>query len=577
MTDPEILISRYFEDPESMTPHDAEELSQWIKQDRAHAKRFAQAAFVHRGIYDSLTSEQTQEALTVPPSAPAPDDSGFSWDDHFWHWIAEYEKTAPTMDIEKPDPGPQPPQKTEPAQSTRKTNRTLLLVSAFCVTAVLLVCAVAEIGRRLFPPDVATLRSSLRVAWADATALESGGRLARGGAPLRLTRGMVAVVFDSGAEAVIEAPAQFRLKSTNRIELQSGRLFATVGQSARGFTVETPCGRVVDLGTEFGLKVDSGRSSDLHMFKGQVSLAPAQSGWQSQSQIITAGQANSIDAAGQVRSIQVDDAAFVRRFFPKTGCVWRGRPIDLADILGGGDGCGTGKVGRWLEISTGTDGTRYIVDGKTTTPMRTTDNRYHRVSHLRYVDGVFSPNGQAGPVQVSSEGNTWRDCPATSGGFFEDIFNGDHIAVEGGDHGLVLNGQAYGTKEYPAIAVHSNAGITFDLAALRRDLPGLQLVEFRALCGLSEDVRQYANAAVKPKNVDFWVLVDGEKRFEARAMEVSSSPREISVTLSGEERFLTLVTTDCDGKSSYDWGLFAEPRLEVSAAPGVAPHAGGGT
>jgi hypothetical protein len=562
MTDPEILISRYFEDFESMTQHDLDQLSEWIKQDPAHAKRFAQAAFIHRGIYDSLTSEQTQEALTAPPSSPSPDDSGFRWDDDFWRWIAEYEKTAPAVNIEKPDSGKEQPQKAEPAKSIRTANRTLLLVSAFCVTAVLFLCVVADIGRRWFPSEVATLRSSMQAQWMDSAVPKSGDRLTRHKKPLRLAQGMVDIVFDSGAEAVIEAPAQFRLKSINRIELQSGRVFAEVPPSARGFTVDTPQASIVDMGTQFGVKVESGISSDLHLFKGKASLTPAGAARNGKSEIITAGQASSVDAVGHVRSIAVDDKAFVRRFCPQSGFIWRGQAIDLADIAGGGNGFGTGQLNRWLEISTGLDGTRYIVNGQTTQQYQATDNRYHRVMHLPYVDGVFSPDGSTGPVCVSSQNHLWPDCPKTSGTYFEDIFNGDYIPAGAKSHGSVLNGQAFGTREHPAIALHSNAGITFDLDAMRRDMPGLEIIGFKGTCGISEDVRRHLDGTEKGR-ADFWVLVDGKKRFEAVGMDVNSRPQEISVPLAGDERFVTLVTTDGDGRPNYDWGFFAEPRLEV--------------
>jgi hypothetical protein len=562
MTDPEILISRYFEDPESMTQHDMDQLSEWIKQGPSHAKQFAQAAFVHRGVYDSLTSEQTQEALTGPLSSPSADDSGFRWDDHFWHRIAKYENTAPAVNIEKPDSTEEQLQKPEPAKDIVKTNRALLLVSAFCVAAVLFLCVVRQIQEFWFPPEVATLGSSMQAEWADSAAPKPGGRLTRREGPLRLMRGIVDIVFDSGAEAVIEGPAQFRLKSANRIEFLSGRLFAEVPPSAKGFTVETRYAKIVDLGTEFGIVADTGRATDVHMFKGKASLVQGTGARAGKGQTLIGGQARSVDNTAAVKDIHIQEDGFVRRFSARTGFVWKGQAIDLADVVGGGNGSGTGQLCRWLEISTGLDGTRYIVNGQATKPYQTTDNRYHRVSHLPYVNGVFSPDGSAGSVQVSSRGDNWQDCPHTSGRFFEDIFNGNYISVSDDSHGFVLGGQAFGTREHPAIAVHSNAGITFDLDALRRDMPGLEITGFKATCGVSEDVKKHPEDAQQGKS-DFWVLVDGQKRFEAIGMDANAKPQEISVSLGGQERFLTLVSTDGDGRPNYDWCFFAEPRLEV--------------
>ncbi len=413
-------------------------------------------------------------------------------------------------------------------------------------------------------PDavLANLMDTMEARWS--VDLEQHAALHKG--QFKLEQGYARLVFQTGAEVSIEGPAEFRLESDRRMVLLSGRLFATVPPPAQGFAVDTPHTSIVDLGTQFGVKVDSADSSSLHLFKGKASLTPTGAGWNHTTEIITAGQAGSVDAAGQVKSIPVDNTAFVRRFFPGSGFTWRGQPIDLADVVGGGNGFGTGQLNRWLEINTGTDGTRYIVDGQTTRQYQTTDNRYHHVTHLPYVDGVFAPDGSAGPVQVSSLKHFWQDCPKTAGTYFEDIFNGDRIPAGTMNHGLVLSGQAFGTREHPALTLHSNAGITFDLDALRRDMPGLEITEFKAVCGVSEDVRKHPDDPGQGK-ADFWVLIDGKKRFQAAGIDANARPREISVPVGGQERFLTLVTTDGDGRPNYDWGFFGEPRLEVQVAP----------
>jgi hypothetical protein len=404
---------------------------------------------------------------------------------------------------------------------------------------------------------VATLADTMDARWD--VEMARGALLHKG--QYKLQRGYARIVFDKGADVLIEAPAEFRLRSAQRMTLTSGQLFAEVPASARGFRVDTAQASVVDLGTRFGVKARPDQASDLHLFKGQASLTPRAAG---AGQILTEGQAKSVDAAGQVKDIQIDGTAFVRRFFSRSRLIWRGQPIDLADVVGGGNGFGTGQLSRWLEISTGLDGTRYIVNGQTTQQYQTTDNRYHRVTHLPYVDGVFSPDGSTGPVQVSSQNHLWQDCPRTSGTYFEDIFNGDYIPAGAKSHGSVLNGQAFGTREHPAIALHSNAGITFDLDAMRGDIPGLEIVEFKTTCGISGDVRRHLDGTEKGR-ADFWVLVDGKKRFEAVGIDANSRPQEISVPVGGHERFVTLVTTDGDGRPNYDWGFFAEPRLEVRA------------
>lgn len=347
--------------------------------------------------------------------------------------------------------------------------------------------------------------------------------------------------------------------------LYSGRLFAEVPKSARGFRVDTPYNSVVDLGTQIGVRVEPGHASDLHLFKGEASLIPGREVWTGKGQTLKQGQARRVDTAGYVQDIQIETTAFVRRFFSESGLAWRGQAVDLGDVVGGGNGFGTGQLNRWLAISTGKDGTTLFVNGKPIAGYQTTDNQYHPVSHLPCVDGVFSPDGGMGKVQVTSKGHMWEDCPQTCGRYFEDIFNGPCIAVGEHSHRLVLGGQAYGTKEHPAIALHSNAGITFDLDAVRGELPRLDLGRFRATCGISEQAGAYTGE-VSGIRADFWVLIDGKRRFTAIGMGVDSKPQEISVTLERQDRFVTLVSTDGDGQANYDWCFFAEPRLEVNVA-----------
>ena len=48
-------------------------------------------------------------------------------------------------------------------------------------------------------------------------------------------------------------------------------------------------------------------------------------------------------------------------------------------------------------------------------------------------------------------------------------------------------GQRYGTREHPAVVTHTNAGVTFDIAAIRPTLSDLKVVRFEALCGVSQE------------------------------------------------------------------------------------------
>lgn len=95
------------------------------------------------------------------------------------------------------------------------------------------------------------------------------------GSPLRsekhaIKAGTVELVTARGARVVIEAPAEFYFESAQRLRMLSGRLAADVPPTAKGFTVVTPTGDAVDLGTRFGVDVPASGAAEIHVFQGEV-------------------------------------------------------------------------------------------------------------------------------------------------------------------------------------------------------------------------------------------------------------------------------------------------------------------
>lgn len=87
-----------------------------------------------------------------------------------------------------------------------------------------------------------------------------------------LQSGLVQLEFLSGANVIIEGPAELDLKSTKLIVCHRGKLRVRVPQQAKGFSVDTPHYRAVDLGTEFGVSVEDGNATEVHVFQGEVEL-----------------------------------------------------------------------------------------------------------------------------------------------------------------------------------------------------------------------------------------------------------------------------------------------------------------
>ncbi len=128
------------------------------------------------------------------------------------------------------------------------------------------------------------------------------------GAAYEMEAGTVEFITARGAKVVIEAPASFRFENGQRLRLERGRVAADVPPSAKGFTVVTPSGQAVDLGTQFGVDVPQQGQAEIHVFKGEV-IAQSSKGGKSHS--LKDGQAYSLQSgAGAAREIR--SAAFIQ-------------------------------------------------------------------------------------------------------------------------------------------------------------------------------------------------------------------------------------------------------------------------
>jgi hypothetical protein len=94
------------------------------------------------------------------------------------------------------------------------------------------------------------------------------------GKVLQLERGLAEVRFQCGAKVVMEGPASLELLSGKSARLRHGKLTARVPGPATGFEVLSPQGKVIDLGTEFGISVSDTGATDVYVFEGKVEAHP---------------------------------------------------------------------------------------------------------------------------------------------------------------------------------------------------------------------------------------------------------------------------------------------------------------
>lgn len=132
-------------------------------------------------------------------------------------------------------------------------------------------------------------------------------------------------------------------------------------------------------------------------------------------------------------------------------------------------------------------------------------------------------------------------------------------------NGLIrFNQQQYGNQSRPCLVMHANLGITYDLQALRKQLPSLIPHRFDCQTGIA-DFEEAESC-----NMDFWILVDGQVRKAQRHVTTQGILTDLSIALTPTDRFLSLVTTDggdpdhsgtLQRSYSGDWGIFIKPML----------------
>ena len=234
-------------------------------------------------------------------------------DNKLWQALAENEKMAPGILVEKPieksvDPrlGLMKVEKLE-RKISRLSVYTLILSAAAMLFLMILVLSSP------IRPVVATLTDSINAEWISEDEIPAKWDVLKQG-ELTLVRGLAEITFDDGAVVVVEAPAMFKLESPKSMFLSSGKISAVVSERATGFEVNTLSARIIDIGTEFGVSVEGDGSCSLHMFKGMASLIAGQKGKVRTSQIVNANEARSVDMmTGVVQNIALDKYNIVRR------------------------------------------------------------------------------------------------------------------------------------------------------------------------------------------------------------------------------------------------------------------------
>ncbi|MBN2843392.1 MAG: NPCBM/NEW2 domain-containing protein [Sedimentisphaerales bacterium] len=473
--------------------------------------------------------------------------------------LAVQEKNSPALELSFPEEivGLEPVKKAR----AKRSNKSLLTIAISTLAAIFIIALNVYINK-VTPYEIGNVTDVLNAEFSGEMAFKPGDRLVSS-RTVHLTNGVVKFATDSGVNIVLEAPAEFRFMNSGEVSVRYGKLFAQVSEQGYGFTVVTPNSRVVDQGTEFGVISQIDGNTEVYMYNGKALLYAGAEKNAVVSRLLTEGMAGKVDRNQKLRAIPMEDDAVVRDFSSDSNLLWRGQNMDLADIVGGGNGFGSGKLDAGINVETGKpiyelvrDGVTYGVAG------------YKPVVDNKYVDGVFIPGFSAGPVPISSDSSIMATFKENSKCYWGYIVNGAyHKSFDVPKHRFVLNGEVFGTKDNSSLGMHANQGITFDLSAIRRDLPGVKIKSFRALTGISETATKYMLEIKREERaaVEFKVYLDGEKVHDAR-MTNSDEAGEVEIPIEPQSKYLTLAVTESDWTVAYAWGMFGRPELVLELA-----------
>ena len=219
-----------------------------------------------------------------------------------------------------------------------------------------------------------------------------------------------------------------------------------------------------------------------------------------------------------------------------------GQPVDLADIVGGGTGAGTGTKLTGIDPRSGKP-----VDGKPRGYLSNIPVNTPQPGPSTYVNAVFVPDGP-GDVPVTTTGLLVTGIPETSKAGWDAIRNGP-VASQ---FSTTLGDIDYAAKGHTLLGLHANAGITFDVTEIRKHFP-LVNPRFRATVGYG--------GRTPEGGADYFVFLDGELKATAR-IGADDGGTPLDLPLPAEARFLTLIATDAGNSISHDQIFFGDPRIE---------------
>lgn len=219
-----------------------------------------------------------------------------------------------------------------------------------------------------------------------------------------------------------------------------------------------------------------------------------------------------------------------------------GSGLSLADIVGGGNGLGSGKKGKGIDPRSG------VPQESTFGFLSNIDTNHLVRTKQPLVDSVVIPGG--GDVEITSTGLMAKGVRKTSGQAWDAIRNGPVNS----QHSPKLGDIDFTKDGHSLLGLHANAAITFNLEAIRKAAGGHR---YR----LTSSVGYFG--AEGRTTADFAVYVDGIKVAGRDNIGRKDGLFPILVDIAETAKFLTLMATDGGDGLGNDQIGFGDARLEL--------------
>ena len=160
-------------------------------------------------------------------------------------------------------------------------------------------------------PTVAVLTKSVDLIWDNKPNNFSANNSAFSLGFFSFSSGMAQLEFMQGTTTILEGPVETELIHENAMAINFGKMRAHVPKVAVGFTVDLPMGRVIDLGTDFGVDVHREGSAEVFVYRGKVIYEGVDFEGNQVSKQLSAGEAIHLDPYGVMTPLDMPTGNFI--------------------------------------------------------------------------------------------------------------------------------------------------------------------------------------------------------------------------------------------------------------------------